>query len=87
MTMSENVTSFPNILLPAAALKAYAPIGIKFALRTQSDIASSPKSAKHCMQFLLKRKRDCSSVYLPFRFTNITARQSPPPIVSAELEA
>jgi hypothetical protein len=30
MTMSENVTSFPNILLPAAALKAYAPIVVKF---------------------------------------------------------
>jgi len=30
MTMSENVTSFPDILLPAAALKAYAPIVVKF---------------------------------------------------------
>ena len=28
--MSENVTLFPNMLQPAAALKAYAPIGIKF---------------------------------------------------------
>ena len=28
--MSENVTLFPNILQPAAALKAYAPIGVKF---------------------------------------------------------
>ena len=28
--MSENVTSFPNILLPEAALKAYAPIVVKF---------------------------------------------------------
>ena len=28
--MSENVTSFPDILLPAAALKAYAPIVVKF---------------------------------------------------------
>jgi hypothetical protein len=30
MTMSENVTLFPNILQPAAALKAYAPIVVKF---------------------------------------------------------
>src|SRR5258705_8993549 len=30
MTMSDNVTLFPNILQPAAALKAYAPIGVKF---------------------------------------------------------
>jgi hypothetical protein len=30
MTMSENETLFPNILQPAAALKAYAPIGVKF---------------------------------------------------------
>ena len=28
--MSENVTLFPNILQPAAALKAYAPIAVKF---------------------------------------------------------
>jgi hypothetical protein len=28
--MSENVTLFPNMLQPAAALKAYAPIGVKF---------------------------------------------------------
>ena len=28
--MSDNVTLFPNILQPAAALKAYAPIGVKF---------------------------------------------------------
>ena len=28
--MSENVTLFPNILQPAAALKAYASIGVKF---------------------------------------------------------
>ena len=28
--MSENVTLFPNILQPAAALKAYAPIVVKF---------------------------------------------------------
>jgi len=30
MTMSDNVTLFPNVLQPAAALKAYAPIGVKF---------------------------------------------------------
>lgn len=30
MTMSDDVTLFPNILQPAAALKAYAPIGVKF---------------------------------------------------------
>jgi hypothetical protein len=30
MTMSENVTLFPNILQPAAALKTYAPIVVKF---------------------------------------------------------
>jgi hypothetical protein len=30
MTMSDNVTLFPNILQPAAALKAYAPTGVKF---------------------------------------------------------
>jgi len=31
MTMSDdNVTLFPNILQPAAALKAYAPMGVKF---------------------------------------------------------
>jgi hypothetical protein len=30
MTMSENVTPFPNIMLPAAALKACAPIVVKF---------------------------------------------------------
>src|ERR1700751_2779444 len=30
IAMSENVTLFPNMLQPAAALKAYAPIGIKF---------------------------------------------------------
>ena len=30
MTMSENVTLFPNILQPAAAWKAYAPIVVKF---------------------------------------------------------
>src|SRR6202171_814205 len=30
MTMSDNVTLFPNNLQPAAALKAYAPIGVKF---------------------------------------------------------
>jgi hypothetical protein len=30
MTMSDNVTLVPNILQPAAALKAYAPIGVKF---------------------------------------------------------
>src|SRR5258708_7663605 len=29
MTMSDNVTLFPNILQPAAALKAYGPIGVK----------------------------------------------------------
>jgi hypothetical protein len=28
--MSDNVTLFPNVLQPAAALKAYAPIGVKF---------------------------------------------------------
>jgi hypothetical protein len=28
--MTDNVTLVPNILQPAAALKAYAPIGIKF---------------------------------------------------------
>jgi hypothetical protein len=28
--MSDNVTLFPNILQPATALKAYAPIGVKF---------------------------------------------------------
>jgi len=28
--MSDNVTLFPNILQPAVALKAYAPIGVKF---------------------------------------------------------
>ena len=28
--MSDNVTLFPNILQPAAALKAYAPIAVKF---------------------------------------------------------
>ncbi len=28
--MSENVTLFPNILQPATAMKAYAPIGVKF---------------------------------------------------------
>jgi hypothetical protein len=28
--MSDNVTLFPNILQPTAALKAYAPIGVKF---------------------------------------------------------
>ena len=28
--MSENVTLFPNILQPAATLKAYAPMGVKF---------------------------------------------------------
>ena len=28
--MSDNVTLFPNILQPAAALKAYAPMGVKF---------------------------------------------------------
>src|SRR5438552_18718551 len=30
MTMSENVTLFPNILQPAAALNVYAPIVVKF---------------------------------------------------------
>jgi hypothetical protein len=30
MTMSENVMVFPNILQPTAALKAYAPIVVKF---------------------------------------------------------
>jgi hypothetical protein len=30
MTMSENVTPFPNILQPAAALKVYAPMVVKF---------------------------------------------------------
>jgi hypothetical protein len=30
MTMSENATLFPNILPPAAALKAYTPIVVKF---------------------------------------------------------
>jgi hypothetical protein len=30
MTMSDNGTLFPNILQPAATLKAYAPIGVKF---------------------------------------------------------
>ena len=28
--MSDNGTLFPNILQPAATLKAYAPIGVKF---------------------------------------------------------
>ena len=28
--MSDNVTLFPNILQPAATLKAYAPMGVKF---------------------------------------------------------
>jgi hypothetical protein len=28
--MSDNVTLFPNVLQPTAALKAYAPIGVKF---------------------------------------------------------
>ena len=28
--MSDNVTLFPNILQPATAMKAYAPIGVKF---------------------------------------------------------
>ena len=28
--MTDNVTSIPNILRPTAALKAYAPIGVKF---------------------------------------------------------
>jgi hypothetical protein len=28
--MSDNVTLFPNILQPSAAMKAYAPIGVKF---------------------------------------------------------
>jgi len=28
--MSDNVTLFPSILQPATALKAYAPIGVKF---------------------------------------------------------
>jgi hypothetical protein len=28
--MSDNVTLFPGILQPAAALKAYAPIGVRF---------------------------------------------------------
>jgi hypothetical protein len=30
MTMSDNGTLFPSILQPAAALKAYAPIGVRF---------------------------------------------------------
>jgi hypothetical protein len=30
MTMSDSGTLFPNILQPAATLKAYAPIGVKF---------------------------------------------------------
>jgi hypothetical protein len=30
MTMSDNGTLFPNILEPAAHLKAYAPMGVKF---------------------------------------------------------
>jgi hypothetical protein len=30
MTMSDDVTLFPNILQPAATLKAYAPIVVKF---------------------------------------------------------
>jgi hypothetical protein len=30
MVMSDNVTLFPNILQPAVALKAYAPMGVKF---------------------------------------------------------
>jgi hypothetical protein len=30
MTMSDDVTLFPNFLQPAAALKAYGPIGVKF---------------------------------------------------------
>jgi hypothetical protein len=30
MTMSDNGTLFPNILQPAATLKAYAPMGVKF---------------------------------------------------------
>ena len=30
MTMSDNGTLFPNILQPAATLKAYAPIVVKF---------------------------------------------------------
>jgi len=30
MTMSEKVTSFPDVLQPPAALKAYAPIVVKF---------------------------------------------------------
>jgi hypothetical protein len=30
MTMSDNMTLFPNILQPAVTLKAYAPMGVKF---------------------------------------------------------
>jgi hypothetical protein len=30
MTMSDSGTLFPNILQPAATLKAYAPMGVKF---------------------------------------------------------
>jgi hypothetical protein len=30
MTMSDNGTLFPNILQPAATLKAFAPMGVKF---------------------------------------------------------
>jgi hypothetical protein len=52
MTMSDNVMLVPNILQPAAALKAYAPIGVKFwenqetALEGLKEFAGRPISNK-----------------------------------------
>jgi hypothetical protein len=36
--MSDNVTLFPNILQPAAALKAYAPLGVQFWANQQATL-------------------------------------------------
>jgi hypothetical protein len=44
--MGENVTLFPTILQPAAALKAYAPLGVQFWQNQQTAVESLKEFAE-----------------------------------------
>jgi hypothetical protein len=46
MTMSDSGTLFPNILQPAAALKAYAPMGVKFWENQETALADLKEFAE-----------------------------------------
>ena len=71
--MSENVTSFPNILQPAAALKVYAPMVVKFwenqetALEDLKEFADGWFARRHeGMQAALEAAKHIGDAETPF---------------------